>query len=276
MGGRVQRGEGPMDEKTALHTAARRCCMRHVVQLDPQQRDRDYQDWSWRDLEVRQPAAAADAEAGALFAMFWDVLFAIEQVTPHDFGTVNELRAFLIAVGQGAGHDAFCAYIAALTPQDLHLVPPLPYRRVLQPRERDRAWTRLGRRWGPHPDACWYPLTDAPAPPGVVAVRGGQFARHVPLAVLRAILTGSRVRRVWELRYGDIPLQYEMDTALLIPSHGPTEGYWTSEKMDWILYALHEGSLTIGGEWLLNGVKKAWPQWEQHLQTSHIYKYADD
>ncbi len=163
----------------------------------------------------------------------------------------------------------------ALTPQDLRLIPSLPYRRVLQPRERERVWARLGRRWGPHPDTYWYPLTGAPAPPGVVAVREDQFARHVPLAVLRAILTGSRVRRVWELRQGNIPIQYDMDTALLIPSFGP-EGYWTSEKMDWVLYASHEGSLTIGGEWLFNGVKRAWPQWEQHLQTSHIYEYVPD
>ncbi len=96
-----------MDERTALHTAARRYYMRHGVGLDPQQRDREYQDRSWRDLELGQPPApVADAGADAVFDRSRDVLFAIEQVTPHDFGTVDELRAFLIATGWGTTQDA--------------------------------------------------------------------------------------------------------------------------------------------------------------------------
>lgn len=63
--------------------------------------------------------------------------------------------------------------------------------------------------------------------------------------------------------------RYEMDRVLLRPWGGMGEQYWTSEKMDWLLYHSHENSLTVGGEWLLNGVKKAWPEWERYLYAAN-------
>jgi len=71
---------------------------------------------------------------------------------------------------------------------------------------------------------------------------------------------------VWELRAGPAHNQYEMDVADLRLSQRPAETYWTSSKMDWLIYASHEDSYTVGGEWLLNGVKRAWPEREQHIR----------
>jgi hypothetical protein len=34
------------------------------------------------------------------------------------------------------------------------------------------------------------------------------------------------------------------------PSYGGEKGYWSSESLDWIIYASHENSLTIGGTML--------------------------
>ncbi len=39
--------------------------------------------------------------------------------------------------------------------------------------------------------------------------------------------------------------------------------------MDWLMYASHEGSLTIAGDWLIEEVRAAWPEWEQHLYAPY-------
>ncbi len=55
--------------------------------------------------------------------------------------------------------------------------------------------------------------------------------------------------------------------SLLEPEYDGREGYWTSEGMDWLLYASHEGSITVAGDWLLEAVKSIWPAWRKHLYT---------
>ncbi|NOU89756.1 hypothetical protein GC102_28985 [Paenibacillus sp. LMG 31460] len=43
------------------------------------------------------------------------------------------------------------------------------------------------------------------------------------------------------------------------------EGFWCSDKMDWIIYASHEGTITFGGEWLVSKLKSVWIDWRNHV-----------
>lgn len=43
------------------------------------------------------------------------------------------------------------------------------------------------------------------------------------------------------------------------------EGFWTSGNMDWIIYASHDGTITFGGEWLINELKSSWGDWKSHI-----------
>ena len=160
----------------------------------------------------------------------------------------------------------FCVSIESLSTDDLRVIEPLPSRHELGSREQERIWQRLRRHWGLTPQLHWYPLNNV-VPPHVLAFQEDWFARSIPPDVLRQILMQRRVRRVWELREGGMPHQYEMDVTLLVPWDGGGEHCWTSQKMDWLIYTSHESSITIGGEWLLNLVKQAWPQWEEYLYT---------
>ena len=66
---------------------------------------------------------------------------------------------------------------------------------------------------------------------------------------------------MWELReYG---AEYECDVALFEPIYNGAEGYWSSPSLDWIVYASHESSITIGG-WLAEDVKERWHTWRDH------------
>ncbi len=51
---------------------------------------------------------------------------------------------------------------------------------------------------------------------------------------------------------------------LVEPHYNLAEGIWTSRSLDWIVYASHENSITVGG-WMLAEVKRAWPEWECHI-----------
>ena len=46
-----------------------------------------------------------------------------------------------------------------------------------------------------------------------------------------------------------------------------SEGYWCDGAFDWIIYASHESSITIGG-WLLPEIKKVWSNWKEGLWTT--------
>jgi hypothetical protein len=87
---------------------------------------------------------------------------------------------------------------------------------------------------------------------------------------LHAILAAHKVERVFELREGGGA--YEIRLADLDPVYTGDEGFWCSEAMDWVRYASHENSLTVGGEWLIAAVKSAWPEWERHVWTTPFFQ----
>jgi hypothetical protein len=280
-----------MDEITALHTAARCYCLDRAPELHPLHAEQYYDGRDWlaaRDHAI-QVWLRGDVEVRARRIILGDLLFQVEQVRPEDFPTLEALRLFLLAAGEQAADQeprmdaallaamqveraAFKGYIAGLTPVALAAVAPLPYRRVLTRPERERLWRRLERKWRARPGDFWYPLRLMDPPGHVIALQEKWFAQFVPPPVLREILTRQRVRRVWELdRTLGLAEQYELDTAWLIVEPRYDERYWTSEKMDWLLYASHESSLTVAGEWLVATIARVWPQWPDHLYTHYMY-----
>ena len=97
-----------------------------------------------------------------------------------------------------------------------------------------------------------------------MAFKTKAFGDAVANERLRAILAARGIERVWELReYGP---EYEESLALFEPSYNGAEGYWSSGDLDWIFYASHESSVTVGG-WLLSELKSMWPSWQAHVWT---------
>ena len=75
-----------------------------------------------------------------------------------------------------------------------------------------------------------------------------EFDEAVAYERLREVLASRGIASVWELReYGP---EYEQDVGLFEPYYNGAEGYWSSGNLDWIIYASHESSVTVGG-WLL-------------------------
>jgi hypothetical protein len=166
---------------------------------------------------------------------------------------------------------AFAFFLRRLTPAELAAVEPLPYRRVIAGDEEAQIWEVLRSEWGVA--GFWYPLAET-IRPDVIAFQAPYFDRSVGARGVRRILAGRGIRRVWEMReYGP---SYELDLELLKPEYTGAEGFWCSPQPDnpgpgWVLYASHEGSLSLGGEWLIGAIKALWPDWEEYLWTSPFF-----
>jgi len=280
-----------MDEKIALHTAARRYCMEQAPALNPLHEEQWYRDRRWlrnRELLIAWSNARG---TGNQIELLGAILFQIERVLPDDFSSLNALRTFLLETDEAAYNVFFTSdslddereknkekvlfqtYIKSLTMNDLLAITPLPYRRVLTEHEIVDIWRHIEQCWGITAKMHWYPLNNVSPPPHVIALQEDWFAFALPPDVLRNILMQHGIRRVWELREdGSLP-QYEMDVAFLVSWDGGAEHVWTSEGMDWMIYTSHESSITLGGQWLLDSVKQIWPQWKDHIYTDYSYQH---
>ncbi len=70
--------------------------------------------------------------------------------------------------------------------------------------------------------------------------------------------------------------EYEIELAHFEAAYDGREGYWTSGEMDWLIYASHESSITVAGEWLLEAVKSVWPEWREHVYTGWDHEPPTD
>ncbi|HEY9828908.1 MAG TPA: hypothetical protein V6D19_26115 [Stenomitos sp.] len=156
--------------------------------------------------------------------------------------------------------EAFCTYIKELSDSQLKFIQPLPYQRVLSPAESSTMWQKLRARW--HINGWyWHPLIKCELS-NVTAFNVDAFEAFFSSFNLIEMLSSRGITRVWELReYG---VEYYQDVLLFDPIYNGYEGYWTSDCLDWIVYASHEASVTVGG-WLLENIKTQWSEWEQHV-----------
>ena len=139
--------------------------------------------------------------------------------------------------------------------------------KTLPKAEADVLRKRMEAAWGVE-QHYWWPLSD-PRPAHAEAFQDYFFEREFGYASLRRILAEHGVTSVFEFREDGEAYQVRVES--FEPSYA-LEGFWTSDRFDWILYASHESSITVGGEWLLPAVQAAWPSWKQRVWTSPFYE----
>lgn len=274
-----------MNLAQSIHTAARRYCIdqfaywsnRYSI-LDRQGANRIERGDGWE----------YSPEALTIFPRY-NVLRAIgvevERLNPEELEDFVETRELLLEVGTTAEdeftrnpigkiaatatadeREAFRRFIRELSEVELRAIQPLPYRRVLTSDESKQIWSLLRQKW--HiPDGYWYPLTEASLS-NIAAFQNKSFYEALPPALLTTILKARDIERLWELR--EFGVEYELDNSLFDPYYNGAEGYWSSAELDWIVYASHESSVTVGG-WLLEEIKARWPSWQAKTWTSPFF-----
>jgi hypothetical protein len=272
----------------ALHTAARRYCVDRAAEWD-----RRYSDLRREEERERRRTGVPDPvmhsysrEALATFPRY-HVLHAIqaevEAFTPADLGSLDEARELLAEAGATANNiftkepigeielraigeerELFRLYVRSLAGEALAQVEPLPFRRTLSREEGAALWHELDKRWGVK--GYWYPLDrarDASAP-GVhrCLQRRPVLRGRAPTAPARRALEPRRRTR---LGATGARTNKEVELAILEPVYTGAEGFWTDGSFDWLIYASHEGSVTVAGPRLLPPLEAAWPAWNQNL-----------
>ncbi len=186
-------------------------------------------------------------------------LILIAGSTADDDSTVNPIGVFA-AEAMVNERKLFCKFVEGLCDSDLQSIEPLPYQRVLSQTEADLLWSRIRKRWQ-ITEGYWFPLAECSLP-DVVAFRDHDIADFNANNKLDDLLLSHGIQRILEMReYGP---EYEQDVTLFDPQYNGAEGYWTSEDLDWIVYASHESTITVGG-WLLEEIKKHWPGWSRRI-----------
>lgn len=160
--------------------------------------------------------------------------------------------------------ERFVEYVRGLNEVRLNDVRVLPYSKVLDPQEASDIWKAVEAQWGLKRRGVFYPLCET-IRGDVVAFQAPHLMEAISPPKMAQLLELRGVSRVWELReYGP---EYEIDVASLETAYNGAEGYWTSDTFDWIVYASHESSVTVGG-WLLEDLKATWAEWGTRLWTS--------
>ncbi|MCG7408345.1 hypothetical protein MH117_13010 [Paenibacillus sp. ACRRX] len=115
----------------------------------------------------------------------------------------------------------------------------------------------------------WYPLFDC-SREDLIAFDSEYIESEEKLNDIIAMLTHHGVEQVIEfLETGET---FNIQVSNLYPYYcyngdlSGGEGFWTSQSMDWIIYASHEGTITFGGEWLVNKIKSLWTDWRSSIE----------
>lgn len=212
------------------------------------------------------------------------ILIEIESYLPEDFPTVEEAKRFFYLVATETQstntrpHEnkiahkaiseeraALCKFTEQLTEQDLAAVEPLFYRRALSAKESNSIQEKLNSRW--EVKGYWYPLA-IEKPDNVEGFQETHFEKEVGAEKLQAILRNYGVEKIYEIR--EHGANYELELSAFEPYYSGAEGFWCDEKFDWIIYASHESSITIGG-WLLPEIKAIWSNWEERIWTTPFF-----
>ena len=274
-----------MNDKTALHTAARRFC-----------EDR-YSDWTqtYSELESRENVHIQDKfkpgwdyseEAYGIFPRYRidkAIRIEVERLEPESSSSLEELRLQLISASDvaearlraelnnaialkalGEETEDYRTYIQALSKRDLVSIPPLPFRRVMSAEESKKLRNQLKAVWDIG-ESYWFPLREGPLPLSILAFHVEYYKKMNGLRILHEALMRRSISRVFELHeFGPDEPDNEIELSILKQAYlWGAEQYCTGKNLDWVVYASHESSITIAGEWLTMIFKEKWPEWAQ-------------
>lgn len=270
-----------MDDKTALHTAARRYCEDRFSEWTQTYADLQAKE-NFQTEKLFKPGWDYSEEAYGIFPRYrFDkaAKIEVERLVPHASKGLEELRSLLISASDIAEErlcaelkneialkalreesDDYKTYVRVLSEADLHTVAPLPLRRVLTIEESKELWNQLKLVWGIG-GGYWFPLKEGPIPEKILTFHVDYFKAVDGVAFLRDVLAKRGVSRVFELHeFGPDEPDYEIELSIFEPGYRwGGEQYCTAVGADWVVYASHESSITLSGGWLVEILKEKWP-----------------
>jgi hypothetical protein len=244
-------------ETYKLHSAARRYCMDQ------------FSHWSALYEQIARNHGVNYTQASyntfPRYSLLCIILNEVEKIDADHLPGFEELGSRLVEAGRLASRwpidtpanetarlaiederEKFCTYIESLTPDSISFVEPLPYRRTLIPAEVESLWRRIEKRWGTSGRSYWYPFGEK-TEPTLAVFDSTAFEKHISHRQLRAVGLSLGFSRLYELReFGEGNCIMAID--LWQPRYARDgEGFWVSDNLEWIMYASHESTITVGG-----------------------------
>jgi len=182
-------------------------------------------------------------------------------LTGHEQGSTEDLA-------ERSERERFLEFVGMLPSAEMTQVALLSYRRTLTADEPSRWRSAVERRWPLTDGGFWAPLryTTVEDQP-VLALRADAFWEGnepdgpASLAV-RSALIALGVNRLIELReYGP---QFEREASTLQCTYNGAEGLFFSERLDWLIFASHEGVTTFGGS-VVTELRASWSDLDRHI-----------
>ena len=277
-----------MDPLISLHNATRKYCIDRIAHLHQvyanlceSRGERDITRtgvWTYsnaaRDIFPRYNVLAA-------------VLRDVETLSPSEFSSRSDLQEMLALAASTAqspftktSHSIEAAAIASerqamrdiltqLNDSRCATVPQLPYRRVLRDAENKQWRQRFVATWGNWDGGC----VDRQNIPANVTLHTDVMETAESYEFIRESLRSRGLSRIIEMREGDDSFELDLEAASF--RYNFSEGFWTSDAMDWMITASHESSITFGGEWLIAAMRAGLPQFEKYIYKgwdSDLYK----
>jgi hypothetical protein len=229
------------------------------------------------------------------------ILNEVERIRPEESGSLDDMRDRMLTAGAAADdgmtlnlkqkvrddgalramveeRDSFIKYIRSLGAGDLYSVEALPHRYVLPEGEARALSGAIHARWEIQ-DSHWFPFTDAPVRKDALAFHTDLFrVQRKGTALLRKFLGSQAITYVLEIPMEDTDPPSdpacEIELGLFDPLYLMREACWTSRDLEWLVYASHESSITIAGNWLISAFKAEWPDWKD-VQYGGPYSTPD-
>jgi hypothetical protein len=118
----------------------------------------------------------------------------------------------------------------------------------------------------------WYPLAKT-ARNDIIAFDYKYVDDKSKIDFLKEILASHGVTYIYEYAWGtDNCVQYDITKIDQVFWRSDprfwecyNEGFWFSDKMDWIIYFSHEETVTIGGQRVVDAVKSKWSDWSNYI-----------
>jgi hypothetical protein len=114
----------------------------------------------------------------------------------------------------------------------------------------------------------WYPLFNCDIQ-DVIAFDSKYFEDSKKLEFVKRLLRNHRVKNIYEFRedgtYNQVIDFFDYEFWHSDPYFWNNECFWFDDNMDWIMYISHEETITFGGKWLIENLKKEYVDWKNNI-----------
>lgn len=271
-----------------LHTAARRYCHEQMARFN--------------ELKA-QPGGVYTVDQNVSQETFLDImarilflnslLWEIQRIVPSNLLSFEQINNLFVEIAEKAAtfsrgsqtsetvekaihqeHNAFLEYINALSIDKLKLIEPLPHLRVLSDEEHIQLLNGISEKWAVQINGGWFSGNYYP-----VAVKPDLIEAHLELEAfnLDAILAANVediIKKalnnkedayicIFEQNYPGIECEISHLDFRRASHH--IVSFTFSDRLDWIIFSSSEDTITIGGSWLLEAIKRVWTDWQNHI-----------